>query len=562
MALLTLSLHSFNGGMNRLAEPTSLGLGEYSLLINGRNRFGGIEPIKLPEQLPQLPEGKVQGLYAADTFLIVFVSGEAYVFNYNNEIPIFSKITDFQMSAEVDTLFAILVPASTVNFQRKAVSATDKSGGVTFDIELDSSPACVLVQDGENQPWIILGDGSARITKSYDDWVNTDEGREYVPIGKQMVFVGNKLYIIAKDPVTGKYNAILHSVTGRPLDFVINIDTAGDKAGDAYTVAHRMDFSEVTCVASVGLDNGGFYISTLKQSYFCIPDLNAPFLFNEPQFRNQPLFSTGALNQFCITDLLGDFAITDSSSIRSNNAILQTKNEGRNLPFSALVQPLLERIRQTVSASITFDNYALFAVDTIYGNAILVYDTILQKWTGIDLPQLESGAKIKQFAAVDTNTTKALFFITTDNKLYQAFDGETAECGFYVGEAKPDANSKELKPLMLELAFAEVQESGDINAKCLLDSKAELTLNDSVTQTSYSNTIPIAPPFGNEDKDKVRNLSFDFKSVQYGWKVGFWVTWDFRCKLAEAKITVDIREANNSMKQQARDYNKFQSLLT
>lgn len=90
---------SFDGGMNFTQEGTKLADSQYILLVNGRNRLGGITPVKLPlKDMDGLPDGIVlQGVYGADTFLLVFGSGKAYYKDFSQASPIFKQILGFDM---------------------------------------------------------------------------------------------------------------------------------------------------------------------------------------------------------------------------------------------------------------------------------------------------------------------------------------------------------------------------------------------------------------------------------------------------------------------------------
>ena len=66
---------SFVGGLNQQVDATRLSDNEYPLLINGRNRYDLVTPIKLPEEIidSNLVPGNVQGIYAAGNILFIFM---------------------------------------------------------------------------------------------------------------------------------------------------------------------------------------------------------------------------------------------------------------------------------------------------------------------------------------------------------------------------------------------------------------------------------------------------------------------------------------------------------
>src|SRR5256885_6847067 len=326
---------SFLGGMNLQVDPTRLQDSEYPLLINGRNRFDVINPIKKPVKALNLPSGNYQGIYAAGNFLIVFIDGKAYYRDVSTS-QVFNQVPGINMSSMAEVIFAELVPASTLNFQR--IPAIDtRNSAIKLTSPVTGTPQALLIQDGQSQPWVILSDGSTRPTKRYDDWDSVDlTKREYVPIMRQMLWQDGILYGISPDR-----KFIFRSVSGRPLDFMINIDKDGNKLpteaeGGAMSVAHAVDFDDITALNRLNTPNGSFFVSTRKNSYIVTPNFNDQ-IFGEPTFDTQYLFGTGCLNNFSMIDILGDSALIYFPGVRSFNAILQTFNEGRNAPFSLKV---------------------------------------------------------------------------------------------------------------------------------------------------------------------------------------------------------------------------------
>ncbi len=552
--------------LNRRKEPTQLDQGEYALMINGRVRNGGVEPVKLPLEISSLPAGRIQGIYGFDRYLLVFVEGRAYFRDYLISTQVFYEVQGFQMSADAPVIYACAVPASTVN-QKRVPNLNDddvvlSSGPVTLTTSVGSSPACVLCQDGTTQPFVIFTDGTARATAAYTDW--SDDNREYVPVGKQMFYSADGiLYLVAQDS-NGQYTLILHSVSGRPLDYMVIVDADGNKLseedGRAQNVAYSVDYAEVTAMSGIGANDGAFFIATFKQSYLVFPDFTR-LIYGEPKFRNQPLFSTGPLNNFSLVDLLGDQALIDFTGIKSFNSILQTRNEGRNTPFSADIQPLFGNIIQTVTAASEFDDYGLFGVTTKYGPAILVWDSILPQPAFVSMDLYPGVRPIKQFATIKTLATRSVFFITDDNKLYEAFKGDTAKVRLYVGEFAADKAACAIKPEVLTLTFVDVVESGTVYATSFLDSAKQNQLSESVNQVDIVQSSVLSEPFGETEVDQVRMPSFDLSTLQASFKVGFYVEWNFRAKLLSATFNATEVMDINSHKEQAREYNATKTFL-
>ena len=304
---------SFVGGMNFGLDATKIAENEYYLLVNGRARRDVIETIKLPlRHIKGLPGGKFQGVYGYGSILLVFIAGKAYYRDFEDlGVDYFTLIPSFSLSATVDILYAQALPASTVNFSR-VLESDDRNSPVRLISTVGCSPQCILVQDGLNQPWVIFSNLTARVTQDYLAWTPDDTHREYVPIGKFMIYNSGKLYVAGFD-ATRRLTQIFHSVSGRPLDFMVNIDKDGNRGpsedlGGAASVSHRVEFNELTALANIELPEGGFYASTLYNSWIVTPNFDKP-LFGEPTFNNAFLFSTGALNPNAVVDIVGDTAL-------------------------------------------------------------------------------------------------------------------------------------------------------------------------------------------------------------------------------------------------------------
>ena len=551
MEPLVFQKNSFSGGINQQIDATRIGANEYPLLVNGRTRYDVVEPINAPAIVTSgLPvSGKYQGCYAAGSYLLVFISGQAYYQNY--ETPgAFTLIAGFLLDATVEYLYAEQVPASTVNFQRAMSVATSVTSSVNFTSTSTPSPQAVVVQDGINQPWIIFPDGSARQCGTYATWLPSN--REYVPIGKQMVFANGILYVVSGD---GKL--IYRSVSGRPLDFVVAIDTAGDKIspdellGGARVVSHSVDYDAITCIKPSNTDTNAIFVSTLRNSFLITPRYDLT-VYGEPTFRNTYLFNTGVNNQFSFTDVLGDSAFIDHTGVRQFNAVLSTRNEGRNAPFSAKLNPLFRDVVQGTTATGDLDNYTFFSVNTIYGPSVLVFDTLAKVFSSLDI--YNNIGTIKMFAQVKTSTSRRLFFITSDNALYEAFANSAFEtCSLYAGEFCSNDPSVEQKMDMLKLVFIDALQSGTVNVKLFADRLDDQTQSEIITQNTASPSVPVSPiPFGAATSDTVKNLIFKFPQSRQAWKVGFLISWNFDVSLSHVKLMANPITPQNSFEQQAR----------
>lgn len=415
--------NDFSGGMQQRFDGSKSDFEKtYRLLVNGRVRRNTVQPVLGPSEITSsLPAtGVVQGLYTFDTYVLVFIAGRAYVRNFAPEAPTWTAINDLQMSTTAETIYVELVPESTVNNVRTAENST---ATVNLTTASSSSPSCLIVCDGENQPWVIFPDGGARITKNYTQWSQTD--REYVPIMKYPTLVGGILYGVMAD-ARGKFTQIVRSVSGRPLDFMVAINSQGDKVSTlenqsgAKSTATNVSFNELTALKAINAVDGAFLASTLRSSYLVIPDYSR-LLYGEHQWRHQFLFNVGAISPFAIADMFGDTAVVYPGGIRTFNGVAQSKFEGRNSALSQAIQNLFGDTNQVTAAAVEFDNYVGFGVNTVHGPGIVWWDSTLGAFVAFD-STLGVGV-VKQFATIITPTVQRLFFRTESGKIYEAFAG-------------------------------------------------------------------------------------------------------------------------------------------
>jgi len=551
------NITSFRGGLNYVADTTQMGPGEYPLAINCRTRFDTVDPInKHLDITDPLFTGTKQACISVGNYLVVFSGGYGWYKNIaivgSGWAPIIRQDGGGQlrMSSIVDRIYLQDIPASTVNYKRVPASA-NASADVNLTTAAVPSPTGILVQDGNSQPWIVFADGTARVTKTYEQW--TTEDREYVPIGTLMCMYDGILYVV-------NGNKILRSCTGRPLDFMVVLDVNGNKiapeSGDAYAVSHEIDGDPITAIGVVNSNVKAIVVCSYRNTNLVIPDLTTT-LFGEPTFTNQFICSTGAINQLCTTDILGDTAFVTFKGLRSFNAVLQDRNEGRNLPFSRSVFRLFKDIVQTTAAATNFDDYAIFDVNTVYGRAWLIYDTLSQKFAAFDISSLLNGAAVKQFAVAKTAISDRLFFITND-KLFEAF-GDTASAPetaqYYCGDTTSNDPRKELKLRQIKCIFTNIFESGTINAIVYGDGKTNgEVLTKNVIQPTVNTTLPQAVPFDyGDDVDIVRNVIFPIDNPRVVWMVGTLISWNFRASLSNISLQATVQAFSNALETAVED---------
>jgi len=469
---------SFSGGMNLLGDDSRLQPNQYRVGFDLTNRYDTLDPVLASVQDTAIPKGIIQEITTFGNFVIAFVSGYAY-YRYYSQTQ-WTKIVRFSMDALAPRYWTKAIPVATTNYIRIAASATlssntysNPAGSIITNQVAGASAGNLpglLVQDNINQPQFIFldsnGNPTCRTTQNYEQWmisytdatntvVATDPNlkipmdyREYVPIGNTMDWDNDILYVASQDG-----NSIYRSVSGRPLDFVVNVvNTLAANAaptqitnsnginitvpaftqipgGDATTTAYSVGVGGITCLRA--LSSGGVFVAagdanfnvTLNQTP------NAPTLFGEYRFNRKYLFEATCLSDRAIFDSIGDTRFIDLTGVRSFNAIQQQLNEGRNLPFTANVQaafgndtnPIIQS--PAASAAILYNDYEYYAVDTIFGPAILKYDTINSCWVSFDLQQT-NGVAIKQFAKIEL-AVRQLFAVTIDNKLWVLYSSNT-----------------------------------------------------------------------------------------------------------------------------------------
>jgi len=328
----------------------------------------------------------------------------------------------------------------------------------------------LLVQDNLNQPqFIFIGvDGfpTTRITQDFAQWAigftdptNTVIGsstsatidktydlREYVPIGNCMCWQNGILFMVAPD-----FNSIYRSVSGRPLDFMVNVTnllTTGSSTppgpttivdingvtrtaywqfggGDATTTNYSVGVGNISAIRPIA--TGGILVCASNANFAVTLNTtpSAPTAFGEYTFIRTFLFNATAMSDRAILDTLGDTRFVELTGIRSFNAIEQVQNVGRNSVFSKTIQealgsddnPILQASQ--VSAAIYYNNYELYAINTLMGYVIAKYDSINNCWVSFDIQQT-NGVAIKQFAKIELGVVK-LYAVTVDNKLWQCY---------------------------------------------------------------------------------------------------------------------------------------------
>lgn len=564
--MATFTQDDFSDGMDLLSNDTEISADGYKLLINGRPRFGSISPIN-DSLLINAPRGKKQGLVAVGNILILFVAGNAYYKQLGNLTWI--KIGNFVMDATVEYIYTAAVPSSTINNQRQ-LTTNDIYGGITLNQAFSAAgtPAGLLCQDGTNQAWVIFYDSAtntarARVTKNYDSWDNNPNAgadlREYVPIGTLMYYWASVgiLFILAPDGFS-----LYRSVSGRPMDFMIQVDTNGNKAatealGGALTTSISCGTQEVNCIDL--LDNAHLLVVTNLTSYAVSVDSTLQTIYGEPQFDTPVYANIGAVNQFSVADSLGDKVIVDFEGMKSTNGVLNFRFEGRNDPFSLMISKLIinpltqKPLRQDVTAIINFDNYIIASLKTRLGYVLAVYDNLKAaeqmsqqglvigvppargNWVSVDITDC---FKVKQFAVTNDEEESFLFAITDGDEVFQLFGSSNrATAQFFTKTFVNEDCRVKHKTTALRTVFELGQQTGQVLVRELVDEHRGNIDTKPIKGITCGVKPPIYPPVIPDTNKLIDNMTFgSMRDGEEGYKLGYIISWNTESKLTFIQV--------------------------
>jgi len=538
----------FSGGINLFDEDSSLQSNEYRLGFNVRNRNGDLSLARSSAVLENAPAGLKQGLYGFDQYLVLFCAGLAY---YSTDDGLnWNQIAGFLMSTTAPRLYAQAVPASTLNFSRQlqAANVANGSGSDTrvdtlSNIVISGTLAGLIVQDGVTQPWLIKPDGTAVQTQTYAQWTQAGT-RSYVPIGLNMAYINGILFVVSPDR-----KKILRSVSGRPLDFVVNVTATGDKGGDAETTAYSCTYNEMTSLTP--LKTGQLLVGTNDGCFPIVLDYDRT-IFQEPTFRNPQIYAVGITNQYSIIETLEDYYFIDLDGIRSLNSILTEENEGRNSDFTRKISSLFDDVRQTEDecSCFKFDNFNFFGVKTIYGNVVVVYDTKKSSWTSIDF--VSTGA-IKQFATNGESTNPALFCIDSDN-VYQLYSGNEYAQGLVVTRTVTSEDAKtELKLVSVRPIFDRSDEEVELRVTEYVNGRRGKGVVQDLPANLGGVEYPAEYPVAFDSGNFIDNLNVPFdKIANTGFKIGCSLSWKNGARLIRLQFECDTNTAMTPLKQRAK----------
>lgn len=506
----------FSGGLNTQYDSTKTPRNSYPLGVDVEMRRNVVAPRRRHVK-QTVPSGTKNGLYAVGSQLILFSNGVAYSRDVNTA-QYFNRVDGWVDINAAARVYAERIPVTFNLFNRRAPSVEVTT--LHFNAALSAYPECVLVGNGTDAEQVIYSDGTAELVGEYDTW--TQDNPSYVPIGTVRCFTSDKLFLSSPSGVN-----LLHSVTGRPTDFVININAAGDKAGDAYTVAAAVSANALTALKAA--DNGSVIACTAFGTFTVTLDSTFT-LFGEPFLRCKPLFPVGAVNDKSFVNLNGDVAFISFTGIHTFNQTKQDRIESQNEPLGRKIRGLLQN-PQSLTCAVDFDDNALFAVNTIYGRAVLRYDNSLEEFTSLDL----SFGHVRQFAVVnDAVRGPRLFFINESDELYEAHAADEKLAGrIYLGDWTAPAAGLDSRIDQTVVTFTNILAGGLVRCGLWIDGE----LRGEQTQTV---TID-APPAGNVSLPKnsrlnTKPLTFQFPSNNEGKRVGIMIEWDMDAELLDVGL--------------------------
>ena len=545
---------SFVGGMNLLSDDTRLQPNQYRAGFNLRNRYDILDQIRTSVKDEAVSiVGLKQGLLTFGEYIIMFVAGNAYYRKYDSIA--WTRIVQFHMSTTASRYWTVVVPLAITNYGRLSATVSNNTLAGVNNVNSISAASQgnlpgLLVQDNTNQPQFIYidlyGNVECRTTQTYAQWEATYDvpnnpvtleidNREYVPVGNAMAWTDGVLYITAQDG-----NQIYRSVSGRPLDFVINVDIVGQAGGDASTTSYTVGTGEITTLKP--MSDGSLFVGATAANFIVTKDRDGGAnLFGEFALIRKFLFEATCLSDRAIIESLGDTRFIDLTGVRSFNAVQQLQFEGRNAPFTATVASAFRGIIQDIAAAIAFDNYELYAVQTVYGNVILVFDTINNCWSSLDTTQT-AGSKIKQFAKIELGVLK-LFAITEDDQLYTLYDGDEFEIATLITPSftskAPDNSRAEMKLGAFRCILTRITEDTAITMMPVINNRVSAV--QSITDKTIKYQAPIVAYSGTielPDIDSMMaNVTISTPNCEQGWKTSIIFTWNAGASLTQYTTT-------------------------
>ena len=508
----------FTGGMSALVDSTKTASDAYRLGINTRIRKNGIEA-GFRHVKWDTPAGLHQAVFANDNALMLYIAGNLQRVDLTSRIviPIGSPLV-ISLSATADRIYHAAVPAPTSYVVKD-----------TYQPEVSQFTAAIVVQDGVNQPVLIFPDFGYRTAHTFVEWSYEDP--EYIPIGTFMAYSGRKLFI-------ANGNKIYQSVSGRPTDFVMNIDNDGNKQGDADTTHLAVANPSLTLIHPA--QGGGLLASTRYGMYGLTPEYQLDLIFGEPQYVPSDVFPVGAVNDLSFAFVNGESLFVSPAGIQSFNQVMQVQRASNNTPYGAkIVEYLIRPISSTATAVV--DDYTFIAVETIFGPAVLVHDNVIGAFAGFDLVS----ATVKEFATVEDNGLTRLFYITGEG-LYEIplYSGTRNVASVYIGEISSAEANKLTRVMNVDIGLNNVRSSGQVEVAVYTDKRLDAAMRKAKTLTltaeeeeSLITEAPQRLPLGPDVQTSP--ISFDFTDSKKGYANGVMATLGLDARLVTVAININ-----------------------
>jgi hypothetical protein len=516
---LLYSQSDFSGGLFTQFDATKTPRNSYPLGLDVQMRRNVVKP-RNRHAKQVTPEGEFHGLYAVGSQLYLFVAGEAYVRDVASDIY-FNEISGWTAIDSSIRVYAERLPITFNLFNRRATSVEVTT--LYFNTSIAAYPECLWVGNGRDAEQVIYPDGTAEIIGDYDAWSQNDPS--YVPIGTVRVFTADKGFVMSPDGLK-----LYTSVTGRPTDYVIQIDNAGNKVSDANSFYTGISAETVTALKAA--DNGTVIATTAFGTFTITPDYNTTF-YGEPFLRVRPLFPVGAVNDRSFVNLNGDVAFISFTGIHTFNQTRQDRVESSNAPLGRKIFGLLAN-PQSDTCAVDFDDNALFAVNTIYGRGVMVYDNSLEQFTSLDL----SFGHVTQFAVVnDPVLGPRLFFINAANELYEAYADDTKLAGrIYIGDFTAAGSGIDSRIDSVFLTFTNILAGGQVKCSLWIDGENRGEQVQTVTASSLPAGDDAIPRV---DVNNTQQLQFNFSAQNEGARIGVWIEWDADMELSTVSLYGD-----------------------
>jgi hypothetical protein len=516
---LLYSQSDFSGGLFTQFDATKTPRNSYPLALDVQMRRNVVKP-RNRHAKQVTPEGEFHGLYAVGSQLYLFVAGEAYVRDVASDIY-FNEISGWTAIDSSIRVYAERLPITFNLFNRRATSVEVTT--LYFNTSIAAYPECLWVGNGRDAEQVIYPDGTAEIIGDYDAWSQNDPS--YVPIGTVRVFTADKGFVMSPDGLK-----LYTSVTGRPTDYVIQIDNAGNKVSDANSFYTGISAETVTALKAA--DNGTVIATTAFGTFTITPDYNTTF-YGEPFLRVRPLFPVGAVNDRSFVNLNGDVAFISFTGIHTFNQTRQDRVESSNAPLGRKIFGLLAN-PQSDTCAVDFDDNALFAVNTIYGRGVMVYDNSLEQFTSLDL----SFGHVTQFAVVnDPVLGPRLFFINAANELYEAYADDTKLAGrIYIGDFTAAGSGIDSRIDSVFLTFTNILAGGQVKCSLWIDGENRGEQVQTVTASDLPAGDDAIPRI---DVLNTQQLQFNFSAQNEGARIGVWIEWDADMELSTVSLYGD-----------------------